>query len=251
MIKNIEGKMVKVLLKNGKVQLPEEIRQKMNEYWENVVAQNSNLWNGEIVCVIDYIETDRELTIVCQKSDYAHYLYDERIGLPDQYKCYNVFADSLLETQDGYYVIGELDEKMSYPFCMQLPGGNVDNNDRIENEFDILHAIQREVWEELNIDIQDTNQVTENKLKYFMHVLGKGNGYGIVAKTKLKMLAQQMKEYYDKYLVYLKENNLEIEFGKIHLIKKENALSELEKLPNPKREYLKLLLQEDSKNTKF
>lgn len=99
MIKNIEGKIVKVILKNGKVQLPEEIKQKINEYWENVVAQNSNLWNGEIICVINYMETDKKLTIVCQKSDYAHYLYDERIGLPDQYKCYNVFADSLLETR--------------------------------------------------------------------------------------------------------------------------------------------------------
>lgn len=134
---------------------------------------------------------------------------------------------------------------------MQLPGGNVDHNDMIENEFNIFHAIQREVMEELNIDIQNTNQVIENKLKYLMHVLGKGNGYGIVAKTKLKMSAQQMKEYYEKYLGYLKENNLEIEFGKIHLIKKENALEELEKLPNPKRAYLKPLIQEDCKNTKL
>lgn len=248
MIKNIEGKTVKVLLKDGKVQLPEEIKQKINEHWEKVVTQNPNLWNGEITCVIDYIENDKELTIVCKKTDYAHYLYDEQIGLPDQYKCYNVFADSLLETQDGYYVIGELDEKMSYPFCMQLPGGNVDDNDMVENEFNILHAIQREVLEELNIDIQDINQVTQNKLKYVMHVLGKGNGYGIVAKTKLKMSAQQMKEYYDKYLLYLKENNLEVEFGKIYCIKKEKFLTELEKLPNPKRAYLKPLIQEDIKN---
>jgi len=247
MIKNIGRKKLKMILQPGKIEFPVEIRQKIEEHWKKVIGENSNLWNGEIVCVTDYIEAETELTMVCQKSDYAHYLYDERIGLPDKYKCYNLFADSLLETQDGYYVIGELEENMSYPFCLQLPGGNVDLNDINDEKIDILHAIQREVLEELNVDIQDENQVIESNLKYLMHVLGKGNGYGVVAKTKLKMKAKQMKEHYEQYLKYLKENNLEVEFGKIHLLQKETVLEELRKIPNPQREYLQPLMEEESR----
>ena len=230
MIKNIGRKKLKMILQPGKIEFPVEIRQKIEEHWKKVIGENSNLWNGEIVCVTDYFETETEL-----------------IGLPDKYKCYNLFADSLLETQDGYYVIGELEENMSYPFCLQLPGGNVDLNDINDEKIDILHAIQREVLEELNVDIQDENQVIESNLKYLMHVLGKGNGYGVVAKTKLKMKAKQMKEHYEQYLKYLKENNLEVEFGKIHLLPKETVLEELRKIPNPQREYLQPLMEEESR----
>ena len=247
MIKNIYNKKIKVTLKPVPIVLPEDIQQKIEAHWEKIKQENPTLWNGEIVCVTDYFETEQELIIVCQKSNYAHYLYDERIGLPDQYKCYNLFADGLLETQDGYYVIGELEENMSYPFCLQLPGENVDNQDIVGEKIDILHTIQREVQEELNIDVTDQEQVLESELKYFMHTLGKGNGYGVVRKTKLKKTAEQMKEHYCNYLTYLKENNLEVEFGKIHLLKKQEALAKLEKLPNPRRGYLKLLIQEDTR----
>ncbi len=120
-------------------------------------------------------------------------------------------------------------------------------NDINDEKIDILHAIQREVLEELNVDIQDENQVIESNLKYLMHVLGKGNGYGVVAKTKLKMKAKQMKEHYEQYLKYLKENNLEVEFGKIHLLQKETVLEELRKIPNPQREYLQPLMEEESR----
>ena len=49
-------------------------------------------------------------------------------------------------------------------------------------------------------------------------------------------------------LKYLKENNLEIEFGKIHFIQKSNVIEELKLITNPKREYLDELLEIDSKN---
>ena len=49
-------------------------------------------------------------------------------------------------------------------------------------------------------------------------------------------------------LEYLKENNLEIEFGKLHFIKKGKTTEELEKFTNPKRDYLKNLLEMDSQH---
>ena len=48
-------------------------------------------------------------------------------------------------------------------------------------------------------------------------------------------------------LKYLKDNNLELEFSRIHFIKKDKITEELEKFKNPKREYLKSLLEIDSK----
>ena len=46
---------------------------------------------------------------------------------------------------------------------------------------------------------------------------------------------------------YLKENNLEVEFKKLYFLEKDNAVEELNKLSNPRRNYLMPLLQIDSK----
>ena len=59
---------------------------------------------------------------------------------------------------------------------------------------------------------------------------------GVPIKTGLKSL-----------LEYLKENNLEVEFKKLYFLEKDNAVEELNKLSNPRRNYLMPLLQIDSK----
>ena len=56
-----------------------------------------------------------------------------------------------------------------------------------------------------------------------------------------------MNNYFNKYYKYLKENNLEIEFKRLHFLKKETALENLRQLNNPQRGYLIPLLQIDSK----
>ena len=61
------------------------------------------------------------------------------------------------------------------------------------------------------------------------------------------MTANEIREYFNTYYKYLKENNLEIEFKKLHFLKKKNAIEELKKLNNPKRNYLIPLLQMDMK----
>ena len=75
---------------------------------------------------------DKSVEIICKKSDYAHYLYGERIGLPEEHCCTNLSAGSLLETKDNYYVVGELDLKASYPGVLQVTGGNIDKEDTEE-----------------------------------------------------------------------------------------------------------------------
>lgn len=59
------------------------------------------------------------------------------------------------------------------------------------------------------------------------------------------MTAKEMKEHFEKYYQYLKENNLEVEFKRLHFLRKEKAIEELKKLNNPKRNYLMPLLQID------
>ena len=61
------------------------------------------------------------------------------------------------------------------------------------------------------------------------------------------MTVEEMKKYFEEYYEYLKENNLEVEFKKLYFLEKDNAVEELNKLNNPRRNYLMPLLQIDSK----
>lgn len=130
---------------------------------------------------------------------------------------------------------------------MQISGGSADNNDIKDGKIDIFSTIIRECQEELNINLKDKKQVENFKIKYISLPSEAVHTYILFAKGKTKMSKDQMSEYYNQYLKYLKENDLEVEFEKVHFIKKGKIEEELRKFDKPKREYLKSLLELDSR----
>ena len=130
---------------------------------------------------------------------------------------------------------------------MQISGGSADNDDIKDGKIDIFNTIIRECQEELNINLQDKKQVKNFEMKYISLPSEEVHTYILFAKGELNMNKSQIQEYYENYLKYLKENNLEVEFSKIHFINKGRILEELNKFNNPKREYLKSLLEIDGK----
>ena len=116
----------------------------------------TNIWNGEVFCISKCNIKDEEVHINCKKSDYAHYLYGERVGLPKEYECRNLSAGCLIETMDGYYVIWELDDSTSYPGMLQTTGGGIDKQDIIGEKIYVEKTILREAKEELNINLNNS-----------------------------------------------------------------------------------------------
>lgn len=251
MINNIGGTTINVKIEDKVIKLPEEIKRKIEEFWNKCELENPNLWNGELMCVGECRREGNKIIIVCQKSNYAHYLYDERIGLPKEYACNSLVGGCLLETSDNYYIVGELDEKTSFPNCLQISGGSADVADIKDGQIDIFNTIIRECEEELNIRLQDKKQVEHFEMKYICLPTEAVHTYVLFAKAKLNMTKVQMQDYYEDYLRYLEENNLEVEFSRIHFIKKGKTIEELRKLKNPRRNYLQSLLEIDSRAKEF
>ena len=246
MIYLIKNKELKILCNNSLIELPSDLYEKINNHFENIKNSGANVWNGEVFCVTNYKVEDNYVEIVCKKSDYAHYLYEERIGCDKEYQCRNLSGGCLIETIEGYYIIGELDDSTSYPNILQIPGGNIDKTDIINEKIDIEKTIIRETKEEVNINLNDKNMMISNDINYlYISEEGIQPGAQIFSKAKIKMTADEFKKHFENYNTFLKENNLEIEFKKLYFLKKEKAIDELKMLNKPKRYYLVPLLQID------
>lgn len=250
MIKNIEDFNIKAEMKDEFVTLPDDINSKINEFWKKVEEENPALWDGELVCVdeLDIDDKKHNIDIICRKSHYSHYLYNERIGIDRKYSCSSLIAGCIFETSDGYYVIGELSKETSFPGCLQVSGGSTDNDDVSNGHINVINTIKREAKEEVNIDLDDKDLVDNWCIK-FIDLPEDGtrlHTYIIFAKADLKISKDDMKKLYGEYLKYLSNNNLEIEFSKLYFINKNKVSEDLNNLDNPKRPYLEKVLIEDS-----
>lgn len=248
MIYKIQDKKIQIIFNNDIIELPINLKEQINKNFESIKKTGANVWNGNVLCVSECNIEDDKVEIICKKSDYAHYLYGERIGCPKEYECKNLSAGCLLETIDGYYIVGELDDNTSYPTMLQVTGGGIDKSDAINGKIDVEQTIVREAREELKIDLEDRKNVLYNKISYlYVSKENEQPGVQLFSKAKTKMTVEEVKNHFESYYRYLKENNLEVEFKKLHFLKKENAIKELEQLNNPKRNYLMSLLKIDMK----
>ena len=227
---------IKGSLKNGIMELPIKLKEEINKNFENMKKTGANIWNGEVLCVSECNIEEDKIEIICKKSDYAHYLYGERIGCQKEYECKNLSAGCLLETIDGYYIVGELDENTSYPTMLQVTGGGIDQKDIFGENVDVEKTIKREAMEELKINLNDKESILYNRMSYlYVSEDNEQPGVQLFSKAKSKMTVEEMKKYFEEYYEYLKENNLEVEFKKLHFLEKDNAVEELNKLSNPRR----------------
>ena len=147
MLESIKGTIIEAIIKDEQFELPQELSIKIQEFWDKAQLENPNLWNGELMNVIEYKRECDKILIICQKTNFAHHLYDERIVLSNKYACTSLSAGCLLETSDNYYIVGELAPDTSFPYCMQVSGGNADFNDVKDEKIDVVNTIVRECQE--------------------------------------------------------------------------------------------------------
>ena len=240
-------KELEIVKREKDIELPEAIVQKIEMFWQKQVEENPHLFNGEVWSVTKFDELEDRIRLTIQRTNYAHYLYDERVGLEKDLACYNLNGGILLETLDKKYIVGEMDKTTSYSKGLQIPGGNLDQNDiKEDGTVDLIGNIARELKEELNLDLFDRSIIQSYKMQYMELPEGRRHSYAPMLKGMLMMTEEEMKQYYKKYKEYLKKSNQEVEFVKLHFINKENAVTELDSLDNPKRPYLRGLLYMDS-----
>lgn len=226
------------------INLPMEIKEDINEFWNNAIKENPNLYNGQDYVVETVNETKDKIEMLVIKSNYAHYLYDERIGIKEnKYRCCSPWGGILLLTKDNYFVIGEMNETTAKPYCLQISGGGIDIADIENGIINIDLNIKRELKEEMNLDLD----YIDYKIEYIEYPSKKRNAYGFLAIGKTDKTKEELEEHFKEYKEYLVENKLELEFSRLVFLNKENALEELDSIYNLKDTYLRDLIKEASK----
>ena len=240
MIKRITKKIV-LEYEDRVIDLPDELRQAIDTFWQKAVQENPALYNGDDYAVESVEETENEIIMHVVKSNYAHYLYNERVGISElKYRCIAPWSGLLLLTNDGYWVVGQMAKTTSFAGGFQIPGGGVDKKDIKDNRIDMYENLKREVKEEVNLDLDKINF----EFEFLECPMGKRNVYGFLAIGKLDMSKEELKKHFDEYQKYLIENGLEIEFEKLIFFTKGNSIQEYDTYDNPKRPYMRELLEE-------
>lgn len=231
-----------------KMELPKHLKEEIEIFWEEQVKDNPNLFNGEVWNVTKIEERENNIILTLEKTDYAHYIYDERHGIDDEkYFCHNLASGVYIVTSDGYGVIGELDDRTSYPRCLQVSGGGIDIKDMVNNEFDLVKTAERELKEELNIELNNKQQIIKYNFEYLEVPEGKRHAYSVLIKAISLLTVKELERHFNNYKKYLEENNGEIEFNKLHFFKIGKAVQELDKLDNPKRLYVRQMFKIEDK----
>lgn len=231
-----------------KMDLPQSLRDKIDEFWNEQIAKNPNLFNGKVWNVTNMEETDNNIILTIEQTDYAHYLYDERHGIDEKYACHNVAGGTYIVTKDGYGVVGELDDTTSYPKVLQVSGGGIDEKeDLVNGEFDLIKTAKRELKEELNLELDNKEQIEKYNFEYIEVPEGRRHSYCVILKAYSLFTKDKLEEHFKKYYKYLEETAGEKEFKKLHFLKLGKAVEELDKLDNPKRLYVRQLLEIEDK----
>ena len=243
MIKKL-SKPIILKYENKEFYLPDDVKDNIKKYWNSLISKNPKLFNGENHCVLSVVENDDNIQMTVVRTNYSTYLYNDNVGMPDEkYNIIHIWSGILLETLDGYLVVGEMDETTSVPKCLQIPGGGTSDEDIKGDILDINLNLKRELKEELNLDLDKIDY----EIKYLECPTKGRSVYGFLAYGKLNMTKNELNNYFEGYKKYLEKNDLEIEFSKLVFLNKEAGLSELDKLKNPKREYLRELIEICSK----
>lgn len=108
-------KTIKIKYEERETKISEVIKENIEDFWKKAIEENPNLYNGPDYTIEKIEESENEIQMIAIKTNYAHYLYDERVGIKEkEYRCNVPWGGIILETKDNYLVLGEMDKKHQF-----------------------------------------------------------------------------------------------------------------------------------------
>lgn len=129
----------------------EENRDSIARNWAERVAARPKLFNGRVLLIRDYEETEEAVRAVCFETDFADFLGWRDLGYPDP-SVANGFAMGALRGSDGAYVCGVMGGGTANEGRIYFPAGTPDRSDlRPDGTVDLAGSVLRELAEETGL----------------------------------------------------------------------------------------------------
>lgn len=186
------------------------MKEKIDIYWKEFIKDKKDYWDGDIFIVTN-IDLNKNI-IEISKTKFSTLIYAK------QHKDLIVrplFTSILLKTKDNKYLI----IKNSHN-SINLIGGMADYLDFKEKIFFPDSCIQREVLEEIGIDLNNNSQVADYNMKYLKVPTDNENYYtiGILYTGILNFTSKELKKY-------INNNNLDGEIKEYYFYSTEECLN--------------------------
>ncbi|MDH4330119.1 MAG: hypothetical protein OEV93_01030 [Candidatus Moranbacteria bacterium] len=231
----IEKGNLEVVLDDNKIVLPDSIQKDIDEHWEGLLRDGNNFKRGEVFTIKSVEKKDRGTVVELSVSDYAHYLYTQRVGLENKYACKNLHTSCLIETCDEKLVFGRMGRHTAMSGVIQCAGGGLDNDDIKGKNVDLENNIKRELMEEVGIEAKNKEIVDELRIKYLKYSLDT-NKVAAIFVLKLKIDSQEFMRLYDSFESDCKKKGELPEFEEIVCLPKNR--SEVEEFVQKERDHL-------------
>lgn len=194
------------------VVLPPVIQNKIDAYWNDLIKSGKKYKRGEVFAVTKKEHKKDCLDILVEKTDYAHYLYCQNVGMPGKNGVHIIHTAVLVETSDEKFLFGKMNKQTSRSGIYQLCGGGIDNDDLRDTVFDLSHNIKKELKEELGIDADNSKQIKTFELAYFKEG-GPTDKMTAIYKIALRKNSAEFMQEYNKFILQLRKNNEQPEFS--------------------------------------
>lgn len=212
-------KKIIVRFSNKQVTLPQDIQNKIDAYWDELIESGKDYRRGEVFTVTKKDETDGVIEMLVEKTDYAHYLYCQNFNNLGNFGVHIIHTAVLVDTADGKTILGKMGKHTSRAGIFQLCGGGIDDNDLRGDVFDFDHNISKELKEELDIDTEDKERVKNLRQAYFKEG-GPTNKMTVVYKIELVETSREFLKKYAKHAEHLIQNGKNPEFEEIIVLAK-------------------------------
>jgi 8-oxo-dGTP pyrophosphatase MutT (NUDIX family) len=171
------------------------------------------------------VENSDKFKINVVRTSFAHFLYNRKID--DNLGKYNintVFSSGLVITKDDKIILGKMGKHTSRAGILQFSGGGLENGDlREDGIFDMRHSLEKEIKEELGIDLRDKKRIKQTKF-YCTKVGGNGN-IAIIYRVDLEETIDEFKQRYNLFVTNLQKNK-KAEFDEIVAVSKDRKIIE-------------------------
>lgn len=199
----------------GNLKLPDLESNVCEAQWSSLKKSGANFFRGIVYSVTNNTIANNRCSLDVVKSDYAHYQYtvnNEPVNTPIR----ALYVSALLVTSDQYFVIGEMANNTATPGRLQLPGGNVDEHDLVENiDLDTKSSVLREIHEEVGLIPSTIENITK---PYCLKQEGNDNFYGLIYQCNLDLDKNELLGIFNKHNSELLANGEKPELTNLHFI---------------------------------